>query len=69
MPEDYSVRLLFKVTEGLNYSKLYETYSTLGRNPTIVLETLFRIIIYGNMERTYSSRDLEKAYRRDINFK
>lgn len=69
IPEDDSVRLLFKVTEGLDYSKLYETYSTIGRNPAIAPETLFRIIVYGNMERIYSSRDLEKACRRDINFK
>ena len=30
-----SVRLLFEITEGLNYKKLYETYSTLGRNPAV----------------------------------
>jgi len=29
------VRLLFKVTEELDYSKLYEIYSIPGRNPTI----------------------------------
>lgn len=69
IPEDDSVRLLFKVTEGLNYTKLYETYSTIGRNPAIAPETLFRIIVYGNMEGIYSSRKLEKACRRDVNFK
>lgn len=67
--EDDSVILLFKVTEGLNYSKLYKTYSTIDRNPAIAPETLFRIIVYGNMEKIYSSKDLEKACRRDINFK
>ena len=62
IPEDDSVRLLFKVTEGLDYSKLYETYSTLSRNPAITPETLFRIIIYGNIKRIYSSRDLENIF-------
>ena len=46
--EDDSVRLLFEVTEGLNYKKLYDTYSTLGRNPVVDAVILFRIIIYVN---------------------
>ena len=66
--EDDSVRLLFKVTEGLDYSKLYETYSTKGRNPAIEPAILFRIIIYAYMNKYFSSRDIEKACNRDINF-
>ena len=63
-----SVKLLLEITEDLNYTKLYETYSTIGRNPAITPETLFRIIVYGYMEGIYSSRKLEKACKRDINF-
>ena len=66
--EDDSVRLLFEVTEGLDYTNLYKTYSTLGRNPAVNLVTLFRILIYGDMNKIYSSRELEKACKRDINF-
>lgn len=33
IPKDDSVRLLSKILEGLDYSKLYESYSTHGRNP------------------------------------
>ena len=69
IPDDDSVRLLYNVTEGLNYTELYNTYSTNGRNPVILPETMFRIIVYGYMEGIYSSRDLAKACRRDINFK
>lgn len=69
IPDDDSVRLLYDVTEGLNYTELYKTYSTNGRNPVILPETMFRIIIYGYMEGIYSSRNLAKACRRDINFK
>ena len=69
IPDDDSVRLLYDVTEGLDYTKLYETYSTNGRNPVILPETMFSIIVYGYMEGIYSSRDLAKACRRDINFK
>ena len=66
--EDDPVRLLFEVTEGLDYTNLYETYSTLGRNPAVDPVTLFRILIYGDMNKIYSSRELEKACKRDINF-
>lgn len=66
--EDDSVRLLFEVTEGLDYTNLYNTYSTLGRNPAIDPAILFRILIYGYMNKLYSSRELEKACKRDINF-
>ena len=63
-----SVRLLFEVTEGLDYRKLYETYSTLGRNPAVDPVILFRIIVYGYMNKLYSSREIETACNRDINF-
>ena len=66
--EDDSVRLLFEVTEELNYRKLYETYSTLGRNPAVSPVSLFRIIVYGYMNKLYSSREIETACKRDINF-
>ena len=69
IPKDDSVRTLYEVTEGLYYSKLYEAYSTEGRNPMILPETLFRIVAYGYMEGIYSSRKLEKACKRDINFR
>lgn len=69
IPKDDSVRLLYEVTEGLNYSKLYEAYSTIGRNPAISPKSLFRIILYGYMEGIYASRELEKACKRDLNFR
>ena len=69
IPKNDSVRTLYEVTEGLDYSKLYKTYSTEGRNPMLLPETLFRIVAYGYMEGIYSSRGLEKACKRDINFR
>lgn len=54
--EDDPVRLLFEITEGLDYTNLYKTYSTLGRNPVVDPVTLFRILIYGDMNKIYSSR-------------
>lgn len=69
IPIDDSVRLLYELTEELNYKKLYKSYSTIGRNPAISPKSLFRVLVYGYMEGIYSSRALEKACRRDINFR
>lgn len=67
IPADDSVRLLNAVLERLDYRELHAAYShrgRIGRSP----ETLFKIVVYGFMNRIYSSRDLEQACRRDINF-
>lgn len=69
IPEDDSVRLLSLILEELNYSKLYEAYSPKGRNPVVNPKTLFKILVYGYTQCIYSSRKIEKACRRDINFK
>jgi len=69
IPIDDSVRLLYEITEELNYEKLYKSYSTIGRNPAISPKSLFRVLVYGYMEGIYSSRSLEKSCRRDINFR
>lgn len=69
IPNDDSVRMLYDVMEGLDYTELNRTYSTIGRNPAVLPETMFAIIVYGYMEGIYSSRALEKACKRDINFK
>ena len=53
----------------MNYSELYKAYSTIGRNPAISPKSLLKIIFYGYMEGIYSSRDLEKAWKRGVNFK
>lgn len=67
IPANDSVRLLSAVLERMDYSKLYTAYSRLGRiekSPKI----LFKIMVYGYMNGIYSSRKLEQACRRDVNF-
>ena len=68
IPEDDSVRLLNRVLEGVNYKELNSMYSPYGRKPVVEPKTLFKIIVYGYMNGIYSSRALETACRRDINF-
>jgi transposase len=67
VPVDDSVRLLSKILEGLDYSKLRQAYSHIGR-PPVSLRILFKIIVYAYMNNIYSSRKIEKACKRDINF-
>ena len=68
VPEDESVRLLSHVLEELDYTKLYQAYSTKGRNPAVDPKTLFKILTYAYSQNIYSTRKIEKACRRDINF-
>jgi transposase len=68
IPEDDSVRLLSQILEGLNYKKLYEAYSDTGRKPAIEPKVLFKILTYAYSNNIYSSRNIERACRRDINF-
>lgn len=69
IPEDDSVRLLSHVLEGLNYCKLYSAYSSKGRKPAIEPKTMFKLLVYAYSQNIYSSRAIEKACRRDINFR
>ena len=68
IPEDESVRLLSHELEELDYTLLYQAYSAKGRNPAVDPKTMFKILTYAYSQNIYSSRDIEKACRRDINF-
>src|SRR5690606_6203125 len=67
IPADDSVRLLNSILERVNYSKLYAAYSRFGRIERSP-KSLFKVLVYGYMNGIYSSRKLEQACRRDINF-
>ena len=54
IPETDSVRLLNTVLEGLDYSELYNAYSTNGRNPAISPKTLFMVLVYANLNDIHS---------------
>ena len=68
IPEDDSVRLLSLITEELDYTKLEKAYSLKGRNPVVQPKILFQILVYAYMNDIYSSRKIEIACKRDINF-
>jgi transposase len=68
IPEDDSVRLLSQILEVLNYEKLGLAYSSKGRKPVAEPKILFKVLVYASMNNIYSSRKIETACRRDINF-
>ncbi|BCZ45559.1 hypothetical protein psyc5s11_16260 [Clostridium gelidum] len=51
IPNDDSVRMLYDVMEGLDYTELNRTYSSIGRNPAVLPETMFAVIVYGKGNR------------------
>ena len=67
IPADVPVRLLSAFVEGMELSDLYKTYGKIKKNLASPRQ-LFKIIIYASMNRIYSSRDIETACHRDINF-
>lgn len=67
IPSDDPVRLLSAFVEGMDLSGLYETYGKVRKNQATPRQ-LFKVMVYASMNRIYSSRDIETACHRDINF-
>ena len=67
IPANDSVRLLNDILERMNYRELLEAYSRIGRMEQSP-RSLYKILVYGCMTGVHSSRALEQACRRDINF-
>ena len=67
IPADDPVRLLSAFVEGMDLSDLYATYDRVRKNQATPRQML-KIMIYASMNRLFSSRDIETACKRDINF-
>lgn len=67
IPQDDSVRLLGQVVEEMNLKEIYQSYSRC-RNNQATPKQMLKIVLYGYMNRLYSSRKIETACKRDINF-
>ena len=61
------VRLLSVFVEGLELTDLYNSYQKIKKDQ-VSPRQLFKIVIYAAMNHIYSSRDIETACKRDINF-
>ena len=67
IPDNDSVRLLSQFVEEMDLTELYSTYFRIRENQVPPMNML-KIMLYGYMNGFYSSRDIETACRRDINF-
>lgn len=66
IPKDDPVWILDEICEKLDYRKVYASYHRSWRK--VSPETMFKIVVYGYMNGCYSSREIEKACRRDLCF-
>lgn len=66
--DETKVQLLSHELEDLDYSLLYKAYSAKGKNPAVDPKTMFKILTYAYSQNIYSSRKIELACIRDINF-
>ena len=64
---DDKVRLLSQFVEELDLTDLVRTYDRIRKN-TATPRQMLKIVLYAAMNRLYSSRDIETACKRDINF-
>ncbi len=64
--EDDPVRKLVEICEGLDYTELNRQYVRKWRK--VSPETLFEIVVFGYMQKKYSTRQIEEACRTDIRF-
>lgn len=67
IPENDSVRLLSQFVEEMDLTCLYETYSVLKENQ-VTPRQMLKIILYAYLDGRFSSREVESACHRDINF-
>ena len=67
IPSDDKVRLLSQFVEEMDLTDLYRTYARIRTN-TATPRQMLKVVLYAAMNRLYSSRDIETACRRDINF-
>ena len=67
IPADDPVRLVSAFVEEMDLTELYATYDRIRKNQASPRQML-KIVVYAAMNRIYSSRDIEKSCRRDINF-
>jgi len=67
IPDNDSVRLLSQFVEEMDLEDLYATYSRVRENQATPRQML-KIVLYSYMNHIYSSRPMESACYRDINF-
>lgn len=68
IPQDDPVRMASAQLEELDYRKLYRAYSSQGRKSAADPMIIFEVMVYGYMNGIYSTRKLEQACRKRVDF-
>ena len=68
IPQDDPVRLASAQLEELDYRELYRAYSSTGRKSAAEPRIIFEVLVYGYMCGVYSTRKLEEACRKRVDF-
>lgn len=68
IPQDDPVRLASAQLEELDYRELYRAYSSQGRKSAAEPRIIFEVLVYGYMCGIYSTRKLEEACRKRVDF-
>ena len=67
IPANDSVRLLSQFVEEMDLTR-FIFYLFQNKRKSSIAKKMLKIMLYGYMNGLYSSRDIETACRRDINF-
>lgn len=67
IPENHLVRVVNKIVDGLELSSLYGRYKK-GGCPAYHPRMMLKVMIYSYSQKTYSSRQIAKALRENVNF-
>jgi transposase len=68
IPMDDPVRLLSAQLEELDYRELYRAYSSQGRKSAAAPRIIFEVLVFGYMCGIYSTRKLEEACHKRVDF-
>ena len=67
IPAEHLVRVVNSVIDSLNLNKLYSRYKEAGC-PAYHPQMMLKVLIFAYTQKTYSSRQIAKALRENINF-
>ena len=68
IPQDDPVRLASAQLEKLDYRELYRAYSSQGRKSAAEPRIIFEVLVYGYLCGIYSTRKMEEACRKRVDF-
>lgn len=69
LPEDHVIFFVDDAVDSIDLSAVYESYSDLRGQPPYEPRMMVKVVIYGYMTGTRSSRRLEKALHEDVGFR